>query len=399
MNLPARLGGVLLAPRAVLRHLPEQTGARDGAHLLALYALAVALPALGRALAGTLALGDPLGLLQGVVPLVPWLVCGLAVEWSLGRARAHRTALCMVPLLLVATLAHLLDLGGPRLLGPADFATALGGAASLALALAVRPVIPPAGAAERRTDLSPGTSPAPPAPTPDLSSGPSTAPPPAAHAPTPDLSSGPSAAPPPAPPAPTPDLSSGPSDLAARATHLSFGPAPRVAGLLLLALVAASAARDVRDLARVWPTLAPLAPGEPLPRVSLALLDRGDLTLDALPPVPHVLVFWTTWCGVCEREMPTLRALHRRWQDRGLRLVLVNADQGPDQAALARAYRASHTLEDLEIALDPGRAREALRVRVYPHFVFVDRRGEVARAHEGSLGERTLESAIEGLFD
>jgi len=384
MNLPARLGGVLLAPRAVLRHLPEQTGARDGSHLLALYALAVALPALGRALAGTLALGDPLGLLQGVVPLIPWLVCGLAVEWSLGRARAHRTALCMVPLLLVATLAHLLDLGGPRLLGPADFATALGASASLALALAVRPVIPPAGAAERRTDLSPGTS---------------AAPPPAAPAPTPDLSPGTAELTAGAAPAPTADLTSGPSDLTARATHLSFGPAPRVAGLLLLALVAASAARDVRDLARVWPTLAPLAPGEPLPRVSLALLDRGDLTLDDLPPVPHVLVFWTTWCGVCEREMPTLRALHRRWQDRGLRLVLVNADQGPDQAALARAYRASHTLEDLEIALDPGRAREALRVRVYPHFVFVDRRGEVARAHEGSLGERTLESAIEGLFD
>jgi thiol-disulfide isomerase/thioredoxin len=339
MNLLARLGGMLVAPRALLRHLSAGTGAHDGLVLLGLYALAVAVPALGLAVAELVALTSLTGLLRGVLPLLPWLIAAVALEWCLGPGRTHRAGLCMVPMLLVATLAHLLHIGGPPLVGPADAATLIGAAAALALAIAVRGAIPP-------LSTKPGA---------------------------PDMSEQPGA-----------------PELPARTATIA-----RFAGLALAGLVAASATVDAVRLARAWPTLAPLAPGEPLPAVSAPLLDGGALALADLPATPHLLVFWTTWCGVCRSELPMIRALVARYADRGLRVVLVNADQSADQAALAAVYRAHNLLDEIPVAVDAGPLRQALRVRMYPHFVLVDAAGRPVLTHQGAIGERTLATAIE----
>jgi thiol-disulfide isomerase/thioredoxin len=171
-----------------------------------------------------------------------------------------------------------------------------------------------------------------------------------------------------------------------------------IAGLTLVAVVAATAVRDGAQLARGWSTLAPLGPGEPLPALTVPLLDGGSLSLAALPARPHLLVFWTTWCGVCRTEMPMLRALHTRYGERGLQILLVNADDSPDQAALAAVYRDHNLLTDLPVALDAGPLRRALRVRVYPHLVLVDAAGQPVLTHQGAIGERTLASAIEAVL-
>lgn len=334
MTLLARLGAALVAPRALMRDLPPGTGARDGLVLLGFYILAVALPDLGVALAELLALGPSTNLVRGLLPLFPWLITSVLLDWVLGPERAHRTALCMVPMLLVVAVAHLAGIAGPPLLGPADAAMLAGAAAALALAVVVRGDIPP----------------------------------------LPDR---------PAPP-PT-DLPPGPGRT-------------RLVGLALVAVATASAARDGVRLARGWSTLAPLAPGEPLPAIAVPLLGGGRVSLAALPPRPHLLVFWTTWCGVCRTEMPMLRALHTRYGERGLQILLVNADDAPDQAALAAVYRDNNLLTDLPVALDAGPLRRALRVRVYPHLVLVDATGKPVLTHQGAIGERTLASAIESVL-
>lgn len=386
MTVVARLGAALIAPRRLLRDLPPGTGARDGLLLLGLYTLAVALPALGQAFAEFTAIGGYASLVRGALPLFPWLICSVLLDWVLGPERAHRTAVCMVPMLLVVSAAHLLDVAGPPLLGPADASMLLGAAASLVLAVVARNDITPPPARDPRPaaapDLSSGPAPAPPADTPGL----------AADARALDLSSRPAPAQP-ADPRPL-DLSSGPasSDLSSRTRR------PALVGLVLLALVGGAALRDGIQLARGWSTLAPLAPGEPLPAIAVPLLDGGTLSLAALPPKPHLLVFWTTWCGVCRTEMPMLRALHARHGERGLQILLVNADDSPDQAALAAVYRDNLLLADLPVALDAGPLRRALRVRMFPHFVLVDAAGKPVLTHQGAIGERTLSAAIERLL-
>lgn len=338
IDLLARVGGVLLAPRRLFHHLSAGTGRHDGAVLFCAYLLAVALPGGSAALADLLALGllaGLSGLAQALLPVLPWLLTLSAVEWRLGDARTHRAGLCLVPLLALATLAHLAELRGLALPGPSYLPPLLGGLASLALASLARSAIPP----------------------------------------TPDLSPKPSAAP--------PDLSPKPSSRPAA-----------LLGLALAALTATTASLDLTRIARNWSTLAPVAAGADMPEFTLPLLDGGALTRADLTGAPHLLIFWTTWCGVCEAEMPMYTALAARHP--ALRVIAVNADRDGDVPALARAYRDAHDLR-LPIALDRGPLARDLRVRMYPHLLLVGADGRIAAVFRGRTFERSLESAIAAL--
>ncbi len=319
-----RVGGMLVRPRALLSELSEGTGKHDGAWLLLAWLLAVGVPELGEGLADLRALGGlegALGLAQGLWPVLQWLAASAAVEWLLGPTRAHRAALCLVPMLVVGALGHLLLSLGLTLPG-ARYLPLVAAAIALIFTAAVRPAISPVP-----TDMSPRTG-----------------------------------------------------------TRASL-----LVGLVVAALVSASAARDLVSLVRAWPTLAPTGVGDALPEFTAPLLGGGALTTADLQGRAHLLVFWTTWCGVCEAEMPMYSALAGRHPE--LRVIGVNADRDGDVPALARAYRDSHALP-FPIALDDGRMTRGFRVRMYPHIVLVDAAGQIRGVFRGRTSARTLDAAI-----
>jgi len=349
-GLLRRIGGMLVAPRRSLAGLSPETGPRDGAALLAAYLLAVGLLPIGDSLADFWALrslGAAPGLLRVLLPALPWLLAAAALEWLLGPARAHRAALCLVPLLVIPALAQwLADLGLP-LPGPSYAAPALGVLAALLLAARVRGAIPPMPAA---TDMSPGTA-----------------------TPVPE------------------DIHHG-TPLSPRQSRLALA-----VGGLVLALVAARALTDVTRLIDRWPTLAPVAVDDPLPEFAVPLLDGGTLRSADLRGRPHLLIFWTTWCGVCKAEMPMYRALAERYAARGLAVIAVAADRDGDVPAQVRAYRDAHGLP-FPIALDDRSMVRRFRVEMFPHLVLVDATGQIRHVHQGRSFERNLAAAIEAVL-
>jgi thiol-disulfide isomerase/thioredoxin len=55
------------------------------------------------------------------------------------------------------------------------------------------------------------------------------------------------------------------------------------------------------------------------------------------PGARAVLVnIWATWCEPCREEMPDLVRFHRDHRDRGLRLIMVSADDPEQKAEVAR---------------------------------------------------------------
>jgi peroxiredoxin len=338
-GLLRRIGGMLVAPRRLLAGLSPETGQRDGAVLLAAYLLAVGLLPIGDTLADFWALRSLAaapGLLRALLPALPWLLAATALDWLLGPARAHRVALCLVPLLVIHAGALLLaDLGLP-LPGPFYAAPLLGGLAALLLALRVRNSIPGTG------DLSPGTS--------------------------------------------TPV----PGDSPFKTLSLTIGG-------LVLALALGRALTDGLRLIDRWPTLAPIAVDDPLPNFAVPLLDGGTLRSADLQGRPHLLIFWTTWCGVCKSEMPMYRALAERYASRGLAVVAISADRDGDVPALVRAYRDAHALP-FPIALDDRSMTRRFRVEMFPHLVLVDAAGQIRHVHQGRSFERNLAAAIEAVL-
>ena len=105
-----RYGGLLIRPRATARALRADEGRWDGLALGGLYVLCmgtlellrgVAMARVTADLGGVLMLAAALGRVM-VAPIVVLVAC----ETVLGRARSHRRGLLLLPMLVVAALAH-----------------------------------------------------------------------------------------------------------------------------------------------------------------------------------------------------------------------------------------------------------------------------------------------------
>lgn len=79
--------------------------------------------------------------------------------------------------------------------------------------------------------------------------------------------------------------------------------------------------------------------GRVLPRLELPDLSGKFVPL-ARPGELTVINFWATWCPPCLEEIPELVRLHKRWRERGVRLIGVAVDSGEpaDVGKFARAH-------------------------------------------------------------
>jgi hypothetical protein len=141
-----RYGGYLVAPRATVRALSAETGMRDGLLLTLLYLAGTHLQPLAESAAGLATMQNTSGLLMlgngvGRAVLPPILVL-VVCEVMLGRHRAYRRGLCLVPFVLVTVLTHSVWLAGVHLPGPDYLPMAIGAMLAAALTLYVRPAVP-----------------------------------------------------------------------------------------------------------------------------------------------------------------------------------------------------------------------------------------------------------------
>ena len=51
---------------------------------------------------------------------------------------------------------------------------------------------------------------------------------------------------------------------------------------------------------------------------------------------PLIVNFWATWCAPCREEMPALLALEKRLAAKGVKLLLISADEPGDDAKAAQ---------------------------------------------------------------
>jgi peroxiredoxin len=117
--------------------------------------------------------------------------------------------------------------------------------------------------------------------------------------------------------------------------------------------------------------------GQRGPAWSLLTLDGRRATLADYRDKLVVLNFWATWCQPCTLEMPTLEALWRRYQDRGLVVLGVSVDRSAPRG-LIDPYVKNLRLT-FPIMLDPDMATAtAWRVSALPATFVIRPGGEVA---------------------
>jgi len=121
------------------------------------------------------------------------------------------------------------------------------------------------------------------------------------------------------------------------------------------------------------------------PTFTVQRLDGRPLASSELLGKPTVLVFWATWCGVCQEEMPALERFAAASQGRYNVLAVSR-----ESASVLRRWAADRPLA-VPLARDAGgHASAAYKVEVLPTHVIIDAKGQVVHDFSGAADPEIL---------
>jgi len=121
---------------------------------------------------------------------------------------------------------------------------------------------------------------------------------------------------------------------------------------------------------------------EAAPDFSLTTLDGKTITKASLQGQPTLLMFWASWCGTCQHELPNVKALYERHKANGLQAVAIGFQ---DEEANIRGYVQAHQSTFVFPAAYDTRNQVStlFKARGTPTFVLLDAQGRIALVHTG----------------
>ncbi len=157
-----------------------------------------------------------------------------------------------------------------------------------------------------------------------------------------------------------------------------------------------------RSCSPLLPNLIPTAHAAGLPRTisqapswELKSVDGTTLSSADFAGQPVVLNFWGTWCPPCREEIPALIKLQREFEDRGLAVIGIAAEQNP--AGLAK-FVEENEMNYPVVHADADVLSAYGGVKIFPTTFFIDADGKVVSYVEGALPYETFAKAAESLF-
>jgi peroxiredoxin len=124
----------------------------------------------------------------------------------------------------------------------------------------------------------------------------------------------------------------------------------------------------------------------PAPAFSLPETDGGRIDLESYSGRPVLLVFWTSSCPICQRELPMLNRLEPELRGKGIAVVTILLGGEGE----ARDFVDSNRIGLRSVYDSEGKVGRAYGVNGVPKLVLIDKDGKVKRSHSGWIDESVL---------
>jgi thiol-disulfide isomerase/thioredoxin len=123
--------------------------------------------------------------------------------------------------------------------------------------------------------------------------------------------------------------------------------------------------------------------GAPAPAFELVTFAGEAYSKDSLKGRPALLVFWASWCPVCQRELPVLGRFYEK--DRPAQLRMISIGFSDLRGNIERYVKAHPESFAFPTAFDiDNDVAQAFKVTATPTLVLLDAQGNIALVHRGA---------------
>lgn len=123
------------------------------------------------------------------------------------------------------------------------------------------------------------------------------------------------------------------------------------------------------------------------PQFTATTLDGQTFSNSTLRGNVVLLQFFTTWCPICRRDQPAVDNVAAAFAGDGLQVIAL--DDGEPEAVV-RGYLQGHPRSCPVVVNDGASLAARFGVHGYPHYVVIDRNGNITASASGGGGESYL---------
>ncbi|MEO6522081.1 MAG: TlpA disulfide reductase family protein [Mucilaginibacter sp.] len=164
-----------------------------------------------------------------------------------------------------------------------------------------------------------------------------------------------------------------------------------------------SLAKDTANIAEIkqlYQSEKLLSPGSPSPKFELNDPSGKKVALDSFKGKFVYIDLWATWCGPCIEEIPALKEIQNKYQNKNICFVSISIDN-PGDTLKWKTFITSHSLGGTQLIVENAWNSDFIKkygVATIPRFILIDTNGNIVSANAERPSVTSLQNTLDKLL-